>query len=95
VFQADFAEAFRGADEVLVAAAHLPGKVAPALRLSESELVESIRAKGVVSRFIPTVDEIVSEVAAIVRPGDRVAILSNGGFGGIHDKLIAAMARGR
>jgi UDP-N-acetylmuramate: L-alanyl-gamma-D-glutamyl-meso-diaminopimelate ligase len=95
VFQAEFAEAFRGADDVLVAAAHMPGKVPPAQRLSEADLVASIRANGIAARFVPTVPEIVSEVATIARPGDRVAILSNGGFGGIHDKLLEALARGR
>ena len=41
--------------------------------------------------FIPTVDEIVQALAEGLRPGDRVAILSNGGFGGIHDKLLRAL----
>jgi UDP-N-acetylmuramate: L-alanyl-gamma-D-glutamyl-meso-diaminopimelate ligase len=37
------------------------------------------------------VDAIVEALVAEVRPGDRVAILSNGGFGGIHDKLLRAL----
>jgi len=42
--------------------------------------------------FLPTVEAIVAALAAELRPGDRVAILSNGGFGGIHDKLLRALA---
>jgi UDP-N-acetylmuramate: L-alanyl-gamma-D-glutamyl-meso-diaminopimelate ligase len=90
-FQGDFARAFAGADRVVVAAAHLPGKVPEGRRLSEAGLVAGIRAEGREAAFIPTVDEIVRALAAELRPGDRVAILSNGGFGGIHDKLLRAL----
>ena len=41
--------------------------------------------------FLPTVPEIVLALARELRPGDRVAILSNGGFGGIHEKLLQAL----
>jgi UDP-N-acetylmuramate: L-alanyl-gamma-D-glutamyl-meso-diaminopimelate ligase len=93
-FQAGFARAFAAADRVIVAAAHLPGKVAEGLRLSETELVDGIRREGGDAAFVPTVDEIVRTLVAEVRPGDRVAILSNGGFGGIHDKLLRALGAG-
>jgi UDP-N-acetylmuramate: L-alanyl-gamma-D-glutamyl-meso-diaminopimelate ligase len=92
-FQEDFAKAFARADLVLVAAAHLPAKVPAEQRLSETELVAEIRARGAEARFVPGVDEIVRELAAELRAPDKVAILSNGGFGGIHDKLLAALAR--
>jgi UDP-N-acetylmuramate: L-alanyl-gamma-D-glutamyl-meso-diaminopimelate ligase len=90
VFQDDFARALAGADRVIVAAAHLPGKVPEGQRLSEAELVAGILARGAEAAFVPTVDDIVGTLAAEVRPGDRVAVLSNGGFGGIHDKLLRA-----
>jgi UDP-N-acetylmuramate: L-alanyl-gamma-D-glutamyl-meso-diaminopimelate ligase len=91
VFQDGFARAFTAADRVIVAASHLPGKVPEGLRLSEAGLVEGIRREGAEADFIPTVDEIVRALVAEVRPGDRIAILSNGGFGGIHDKLLRAL----
>jgi UDP-N-acetylmuramate: L-alanyl-gamma-D-glutamyl-meso-diaminopimelate ligase len=99
VFQEAFAAAFAAADLVLVAAAHLPQRVPVALRLSEADLVTSIRAGGRPAHFEPTVDGIVSRLSCDLRSGDRVAILSNGGFGGLHDKLLVALqarlARGR
>jgi UDP-N-acetylmuramate: L-alanyl-gamma-D-glutamyl-meso-diaminopimelate ligase len=91
VFLDDFASAFTGADEVLVAAAHLPQKVPEAERLSETELVAQVRARGTSAHFVPGVDGIVTRLVQDLRPGDRVVILSNGGFGGLHDKLLAAL----
>jgi len=92
VFQDDFARAFALADRVYVAAVHLPGKVPERQRLSEADLVSAIERQGGAAVFLPTVEAIVSALAAELRPGDRVAILSNGGFGGIHEKLLRALA---
>jgi len=91
VFQDDFAQAFAGADAVVVAAAHLPGKVPESQRLSENDLVQAMKARGQDARFIGPVDDIVTHLARELREGDRVVILSNGGFGGIHGKLLAAL----
>ena len=91
VFQDDFAKAFDAADLVLVAAAHLPEKVPVGQRLSEQDLVAGIAARGKAAEFVPTVAAIVDRVAGVVRDGDRVVVLSNGGFGGIHEKLLGAL----
>ncbi len=93
VFQDAFAEAFRHADRVVVAAAHLPGKVPEGERISEEELVARIVALGGEAAFIPGVEEIVSHVVGAASEGDRIVVLSNGAFGGIHQKLLDALAR--
>jgi UDP-N-acetylmuramate: L-alanyl-gamma-D-glutamyl-meso-diaminopimelate ligase len=93
VFQEEFADAFQGADLTIVAAAHLPGKVPEGQRISEADLVGSIARRGRGARFIAGVDAIVSALSRELREGDRVAVLSNGGFGGLHEKLLAALAR--
>ena len=90
-FEMDFARAFATADEVVISAAHLPGKVPEAQRISEETLVASINREGGKARFIPTVDGIVAELTGRLSPGDHVLVLSNGGFGGIHDKLLGAL----
>lgn len=92
VFQDDFARALSGADQAVVAAAHLPAKVPDGQRISEAELAGAINAGGGQARFIPAVDDIVSALSAELRSGDQVVILSNGGFGGIHQKLLSALA---
>ncbi len=91
VFQEDYAEAFAAADSVIVAAAYRTDKVPEAQRVSEVDLVRSIARRGVAARFLPGVADIVAAVAEQARPGDRVAILSNGGFGGIHERLLEAL----
>jgi UDP-N-acetylmuramate: L-alanyl-gamma-D-glutamyl-meso-diaminopimelate ligase len=92
VFQDDFARAFieSGADEIIlpdVFRASLP----PEERLSVDELVNAVDGDGRHARHIPTVDAIVSTVAKEARPGDVVVVMSNGGFDGIHDKLLTAL----
>lgn len=91
VFQEEFARSFQEADRVIVSAAHLPGKVPEKDRISEGELVRAISELGKDARFVPGVDDIVSLLAAELREGDRVVVLSNGGFGGIHEKLLRAL----
>jgi UDP-N-acetylmuramate: L-alanyl-gamma-D-glutamyl-meso-diaminopimelate ligase len=92
VFQKDFARAFveSGADEVVlpdVFRASLPD----AERLSVDDLVSDIQAGGVHARHVPAAADIVHLIAAEARPGDMVVVMSNGGFDGIHDKLLAAL----
>jgi UDP-N-acetylmuramate: L-alanyl-gamma-D-glutamyl-meso-diaminopimelate ligase len=93
VFQDDFGRALASADRVIVAAAHLPGKVPEGQRVSEEELVAAARACGAEARFIPGVEAIVAALADEVRAGDRIAILSNGAFGRIHERLLEALRR--
>jgi UDP-N-acetylmuramate: L-alanyl-gamma-D-glutamyl-meso-diaminopimelate ligase len=92
VFQQDFARAFAesGADEVILAAVFrstLPDDE----RLDVEELVADLRRGDMHARLIPKVDEIVRTVAAEARDGDLVIVMSNGGFDGIHDKLLQAL----
>ncbi len=94
VFEAEFARSFACADRVMVSAAHLPGKVPEALRLSEADLVAAIRREGTLADLIPGVPEIVARLRNELRDGDRVVVLSNGGFGQIHERLLEALGHG-
>jgi UDP-N-acetylmuramate: L-alanyl-gamma-D-glutamyl-meso-diaminopimelate ligase len=38
------------------------------------------------------IDEVIAQVLAQVQPGDHLLCMSNGGFGGIHDKLLESLA---
>jgi len=61
-------------------------------RLDLDRLVVALGAAGVAAEAAPSVDAIVAAVAAGARPGDTVALLSNGAFGGIYDKLREALS---
>ncbi len=91
IFQDDFAGAFAGADEVLIAPI-FRSTLPEAERLSISTLVRELNARGQSAREADSIDDIVAGIAREHRPGDLVVIMSNGGFGGIHQKLLRALA---
>ena len=91
VFQDDFARAFGAADEVVVAGV-FRSTLPDDQRLSPEQLVSDLRVRGQRARYIPEVDDIVGTVVAEHRRGDLVVLMSNGGFGGIHQKLLKALA---
>ena len=94
VFQEAYASAFGAADVIVVAGAHDQARIDSADRFESSELVADLRARGQEAFCYPTVDEIVAVIAANALPWDVVAVLSNGAFGGLHGKLIAAIEAG-
>jgi len=91
VFQDDFARAFSAADEVIIAAV-FRSSLPESERLSAEQLVEDLQARKQRARYIPAIDDIVGTVADEHRSGDIVVLMSNGGFGGIHRKLLKALA---
>jgi UDP-N-acetylmuramate: L-alanyl-gamma-D-glutamyl-meso-diaminopimelate ligase len=91
VFQGDFARAFAGADEVVIASV-FRSSLPPEERLSEDQLVADLTRGGTSARHLRDVDTIVAAVAREARPGDLIVVMSNGGFGGIHGKLLEALA---
>jgi UDP-N-acetylmuramate: L-alanyl-gamma-D-glutamyl-meso-diaminopimelate ligase len=91
VFQADFARAFGAADEVVVAAV-FRSSLPESERLSAEQLVDDLRARKQRARYIPAVDDIIHTIVDEHRDGDIVVLMSNGGFGGIHRKLLQALS---
>ena len=91
MFQDDFARAFSGADEVLFAPI-FRSKLPEQDRLSLPRLVRDLYDRNVSARERGSVDEIIATIVAERRPGDLVVIMSNGGFGGIHKKLLRALS---
>jgi UDP-N-acetylmuramate: L-alanyl-gamma-D-glutamyl-meso-diaminopimelate ligase len=53
---------------------------------------EALAPLGQAAQVADTVDTLVASIVAAARPGDHVLCMSNGGFGGIHDKLLKALA---
>ncbi len=52
---------------------------------------EALAPMGTRAQVADTIDELVRQVTAAARPGDHILCMSNGGFGGIHQKLLDAL----
>ncbi len=92
VFQDQYARAFEPADYVVIANVFDTQKVFEKGRALDTEkLIEDISSQNKSALALPGADEIVNHLFPRLREGDVVAIMSNGGFGGIHEKLIDAL----
>jgi len=93
VFQAELAAAFADADAVVIAQVARLEMLAPAERLNPEKLIQQIGAAGKPAAYLPDADAIVNHLAQHARGGDVVVVFSNGGFGGIHGKLLQRLGR--
>ena len=91
VLQADLARSLALADEVVVAGVFRSDLVPVNERLELPELAAEIQSHGCRTRLLADADEIVKTISPEMHRGDVIAILSNGGFGGIYDKLPARL----
>jgi UDP-N-acetylmuramate: L-alanyl-gamma-D-glutamyl-meso-diaminopimelate ligase len=92
VFQREYVAAFRRADYVVLSTVFARDKgSAYGELLDTDELAAEIADGGPPAHTFDGADEIVQHLAPELRGGDVVAVMSNGGFGGIHEKLLAAL----
>jgi UDP-N-acetylmuramate: L-alanyl-gamma-D-glutamyl-meso-diaminopimelate ligase len=91
ILQSDLARSLAQADEIIVAGVFRSEAVPENERLELSALAAEIERNGRRARLLPDADAIVKITAPEMRSGDVVAILSNGGFGGIYEKLPARL----
>jgi UDP-N-acetylmuramate: L-alanyl-gamma-D-glutamyl-meso-diaminopimelate ligase len=87
VFQNELAKSLALADEVIIAAIFKSDAIPEAERLDLDAVAAQIHSYGRRAQVIADADSIVASAAPQMRAGDVVAILSNGGFGGIYEKL--------
>ena len=93
LFQNELAEALSTADFAVLSPVENHKRVAPEDRLDEARLQADIAAAGTECYLGSGVDDIVAHVVSHVHPGDVLLVMSNGGFGGIHGKLLNALAQ--
>lgn len=91
VLQQELIEALGHADVSVVAAVNDPGKIADDQRLDVGAVAQAVTVAGHPCFHEPDTTAIVSRVQQEARTGDVVVVFSNGGFDGIHDKLLAAL----
>ncbi len=91
--QREYVAAWPGAAEVFILRPAPTDRVPESERLDVDRLAREIAVTGPRARAYGAVEEMVQGVVASARPGDVVVAMSNGAFGGIWDKLLAALGR--
>jgi UDP-N-acetylmuramate: L-alanyl-gamma-D-glutamyl-meso-diaminopimelate ligase len=92
VFQDEYADALGVGHAVFLPPPFNQGSIPEAERFSADRLLSELKRKGVDANLCETVDDIVGAVKSKARPGDVVLVMSNGGFGGIYEKLLKELA---
>jgi len=91
VFQRELVQSLALADEIVLADVFKSAAIPEHERLDPAAVVTDLHAIGRPARVLGNADAIVEAVSPHLRPGDVVAILSNGGFGEIYEKLPARL----
>jgi UDP-N-acetylmuramate: L-alanyl-gamma-D-glutamyl-meso-diaminopimelate ligase len=93
VFQTELVSAFADADRVVLAQVARVEQLPPEQRLDPARLISDLQAEGKPASYLPDVGAIVDYVAQNAEGGDVVCVFSNGGFGGIHARLLERLGR--
>ncbi len=88
IFQDEFSRAFRHADLAVIAGVYDAEKLSPEVRLNPDKMVADMNQQGTKSYYIPSIAEIVEFVAKNAKPKDKLVVMSNGSFDGIHDRIL-------
>jgi UDP-N-acetylmuramate: L-alanyl-gamma-D-glutamyl-meso-diaminopimelate ligase len=94
VFQEELADALEAADVVVVAEVARLEQLPVEERLNPERLMAELRLRGRPAAYLPTVEAILDHVLSGARSGDVVCVFSNGGFGGIHGRLLSRLSEG-
>ncbi|HLA40364.1 MAG TPA: cyanophycin synthetase, partial [Candidatus Glassbacteria bacterium] len=92
VFEEELVEALALADQVIVAEVYRSQKIAEHERLEPAKVIQGLQARGIVAEFGGTPQQILESLPARLQHGDVVIAMSNGAFGGIHRRLLEALA---
>jgi len=90
-FQEPYTRALALADEIVLAGLFHPERYTKQTALDPDEVVATLRSHGRTAAYIPGVDDIVAHLSNSAGQSDVIVIMSNGGFGGIHARLLAAL----
>jgi UDP-N-acetylmuramate: L-alanyl-gamma-D-glutamyl-meso-diaminopimelate ligase len=91
ILQGDFIKALLQADASVIAAVNMPEKVVVEERLDPALIAREVTAAGKPCFYAETTDDIIDRMQKNAQKGDVVVVFSNGGFDGIHNKLLAAL----
>jgi UDP-N-acetylmuramate: L-alanyl-gamma-D-glutamyl-meso-diaminopimelate ligase len=84
---------FADADVVILSQVARLEQLAPGERLNPAQVMTDLKSYGKEAAYLPDADAIVAHVVKGARGGDVVVVFSNGGFDGIHGKLLAQLGK--
>jgi UDP-N-acetylmuramate: L-alanyl-gamma-D-glutamyl-meso-diaminopimelate ligase len=90
-FQGDYVKAFSNADEIVLASLFHPERYTADTAINIPEMLTAWESSGKTAKYLKDADAIVKDLAPRLTEGDVVLVMSNGGFGGIHQKLLDAL----
>ncbi len=91
IFEDQYLQAFAPADRVVIGKVPRPDRARGDEPFSGERLVAGLRAQGKGAWHLPEVDAILAHLEAQVQPGEVVVFMSNGGFGGVQSRFLAAL----
>jgi UDP-N-acetylmuramate: L-alanyl-gamma-D-glutamyl-meso-diaminopimelate ligase len=93
-FQQPYIDSFAGARDVVLAGLFHPERYTAESSMDPHAVIDALTVQGKHAAYIPEVDEIVRHLEQRLEGGEVVLVMSNGGFGNIHQKLLAALGNG-
>ena len=91
MLQSELQDSLSIADGVFISEVPNPEKVPDGELLDVESVVENLVSRGLQGFVGSSSDDIVNRLIPLTSSGDTIVVLSNGGFGGIHDKLLKAL----
>ena len=91
VFQEELGKAFNNADRVVISAVAKLEQIPKLERLDPLKLMGALQTSGVNGVYLSDVQAIVEHLKIHAQKGDVICVLSNGGFGGVHEELLEAL----
>ena len=91
LLQSELEDSLSQADGVIISEVPNPEKVPDGELLDVESIIENLSSRGKEAFIGLSSDDIVNKLIPLTSSGDTIVVLSNGGFGGIHEKLLEAL----
>lgn len=91
LLQSELEDSLSRADGVIISEVPNPEKVPDGELLDVESVIENLSSRGKEAFIGLSSDDIVNKLIPLTSSGDTIVVLSNGGFGGIHEKLLEAL----
>lgn len=92
VFQEEYREAFRVCQKLILSDVFNKGALGAEQELDVGKIVQELKSSGCDAELIAGVEAIQARLLEQAKPGDVILIMSNGAFGGLHQKLLSSLS---